>query len=221
MRSLIPFTLAILLTAAAAHAQAGSSGAAAAKPDQPFYAEVVAHSAFGNVTSQAYGFEFGANWRPNGAILVEVGHTRDASTTALSSGALKIAGALAALQSAAVSYTAKEPVTFGGAGLRYRIQTEGRIHPYVLAGGGVARLNNNVTFQLGGVDATGSLSQYVSLGTDLSGSVTKPMVTLGGGVVVPVHGNIVFDLQYRFGRIFDGDSSIDLSRAGAGLGVRF
>jgi opacity protein-like surface antigen len=218
MRSLIPFTLAILVTAAAAHAQ---TGAAPDKPDQPFYAEIVAHSAFGNVTSQSYGFEFGANWRPNVDIFVEVGHTRDAATAAHGASALRIAGAVTNLQSAAVTFTAKQPVTFGGAGLRYRIPTEGRVHPYVLAGGGVANVNNNVAFQLGGVDATGTISQYVSLGTDLSGSATKPMVTLGGGVVVPVHGNIVFDLQYRFGRIFDGDSSIDLSRAGAGLGVRF
>jgi opacity protein-like surface antigen len=220
MRLSILFALAFSLTAAAASAQTSAARPPAA-PDQPYYAELVAHSAFGNVTSQSYGAEFGANWRPNIDVFVEIGHVRDASTTALSSGALEIAGALTSLQPAAVSYTEKQPVTFGGAGLRYRIQTEGRVHPYVLGGGGVARVNNNVNFQLGGVDAGSSLSQYVSLGSDLSGSMTKPMLTLGAGVVVPVHGNIVVDLQYRFGRIFAGDSSIDMNRVGLGLGLRF
>lgn len=214
MRFSILLTLAVSAAAASAQAQPAQG-----KSDQPYYAEIVAHSAFGNVVSQSYGFEFGANVKPNLDVFVEVGHTRDASTPARSASALKIANALTTLQPAAVSYTAKEPVTFGGVGVRYRIQAEGRVHPYVLGGGGFALVNNNSTFLLGGQAA--DISQYVSLGSDLTGSLTKPMITLGAGVVMPVHGKIVFDLQYRFGRIFAGDSSIDLNRVGAGLGVRF
>jgi opacity protein-like surface antigen len=32
---------------------------------------------------------------------------------------------------------------------------------------------------------------------------------------------LVVDLQYRYGRIFSGDSSVNTSRAGAGFGFRF
>ena len=209
---------ALVLSAAAVPAQAQT---AAPANDQPYYAEISGHSAFGNVTSQSYGLEFGANVKPNLDVVVEIAHTRDAATADLSAGALKIAGALTTLQPAAVTYSAKEPVTFGTAGVRYRIQTEGRARPYVLAGIGVARVNNNVTFQIGGVDATSTISQYVALGTDLSGSLTKAMATFGAGIVLPVHGDIIVDLQYRFGRVFAGDSSIDINRAGLGLGIRF
>jgi hypothetical protein len=61
----------------------------------------------------------------------------------------------------------------------------------------------------------------VQLGTDLSGSVTKPMLSLGGGVTWPVWRQLILDFQYRYGRIFADDQAIVAQRAGVGLGIMF
>ena len=197
------------------------------------YIEAVAQSAFGNVTSQSYGVEGGADvWRDL-QVWIEVGRTKNAATPLFSSDAQKIAGQLATVQTAAVTYSAREPVTFVAGGLRCPIKIEGStIEPYVMGGFGMGKVTKNVTYQLGGADATVStLAPYVTLGTDLSGAFTKPMIVLGGGVVWPVWRQVIVDFQYRFGRVSAEDpgtppppnppTAININRAGIGLGVRF
>ena len=79
----------------------------------------MAQSAFGNVTSQSYGGEFGyALWRDT-QVFVEGGIIRNVATPSLSGGAQTIAGALTQLQSEPVAYSVKQPVTFFAAGVRY------------------------------------------------------------------------------------------------------
>jgi opacity protein-like surface antigen len=88
----------------------------------------------------------------------------------------------------------------------------------------VAKVKQNATFTVGGTDVTSTLAQApynVQLGSDLSGTFTKPMLVLGGGVVWPVWHQIHVDLQYRYGRIFADDGAINVSRAGIGIGVGF
>jgi opacity protein-like surface antigen len=185
------------------------------------YVEVVAHSAFGNVTSQSYGGEIGYRIGKQLQIFVEGGQVRDVATDVLSTSAQAIAGAIGQVQPAAVSYSVKQPVTFFAAGLRYPIAMENtRLHPYVLGGFGAARVKNDVTFQLGGVDASSTISQYVTLGEDLSGSQTKPMFTAGAGVVWPAYKQLIVDFQFRYGRVFN-DEGISIGRAGIGIGVQF
>jgi opacity protein-like surface antigen len=82
-------------------------------------------------------------------------------------------------------------------------------------------VDHNVTFSIDGSDVTASLAQYgVVLGTGLSGSQTKAMLVLGGGVQVPLWERLVVDLQYRYGRIFT-DPGTNVNRAGVGVGIRF
>jgi opacity protein-like surface antigen len=79
-----------------------------------------------------------------------------------------------------------------------------------------------VRFLVGGTDVTANLAQYgVVLGSDLSGTFTKPMLTLGGGVAWPFGQRVTADLQYRFGRIFADNQGINVNRVGVGVGVRF
>lgn len=218
MRRRFAFLLILVAPAAAADAQT----AAPAAPPSRGYVEGVAQSAFGNVTSQSYGAEFGATVATNLQLFVEGGRIRNVATPEISAGAQKIAAALAQLQTAAVTYSVKEPVSFGVAGVRYLIPVPSpRVQPYVLGGVGVARVKNDVAFRLSGSDASSTLSQYVTLGSDLSGSATRPMMTLGGGVVWPAWQKLVLDFQYRYGRIFTEDVGINTNRAGIGIGVRF
>jgi opacity protein-like surface antigen len=184
------------------------------------YVEGVAQSAFGNVTSQSYGVELGVSLKPSVQIFGEVGFTKDTAPASLASGAQVIANYLSLTQSN-VAYTAAQPVTFGVAGFRFPFATTSKLEPYVLVGGGVAQVKKDVTFTIGGTDVTGNLAQYgVVLGTDLSGSETKGMLSFGAGVAWPVWEKLVVDFQYRYGRVFTSEG-LNMNRAGVGIGVRF
>jgi len=183
------------------------------------YVEANAQSSFGNVTSQSYGGEIGVNLNRTLQIFVEGGQTRNVATADISGSALKFAGGLGT----GAGFSVKQPVTFGVVGVRYAIPIEGsKVQPYVLAGGGAARVEQQATFTVNGVDVTNNLAQFgATLGTDLSGSFTKPMIAVGGGVGYPIWQQVVIDFQVRFGRIVAQDQSINITRAGLGFGVRF
>lgn len=214
MRLVVAVTMGVLAFAAAADAQSTPFRTAG-------YAEGFIQSSFGNVTSQSFGAEAGVRIVPDLQIFVEGGRTRDVATADLGTGAQKIAGSLGQSQSG-VSYSVKQPVTYVDAGLRWLAPVSNpKIQPYVMAGAGFAQVKQDARFMVNGTDVTDNLQQYsIVLGTDLSGSVTKALMTLGGGVEVPVWHRVVADLQFRYGRIFS-DPGINMSRAGLGVGVRF
>jgi hypothetical protein len=220
MRSFVVLSAATLtLWGGAAHAQ---TAAPAATSDRG-YVEAVAQSAFGNVTSQSFGGEAGFTLVRQLQVFIEVGKTRDVATTAIGTGAQKIASALADTQNN-VGFSVKEPVTFGVAGLRYSLVPPGasKIRPYVMAGAGVANVTQDVKFTVGGSDVTSTIQQYgIVLGSDLSGDFTKAIIVFGGGVMYPAWKQLVLDFQFRLGRILAEDEGITVGRAGLGVGIRF
>jgi hypothetical protein len=216
MRSCVALAVGMLTLAGVASAQTPAS----ASYTDHGYVEGVIQSAFGNVTSQSFGAEVGFTVMPNIQVFAEVGKVRDAATASIGTAAQIIAAGLSQTQ-ANVAFRVKEPVTFGVAGLKFVVPTAGTLRPYVLAGGGVASVKQDVAFTVGGTDVTSNLPQLgVTLGSDLSGTFTKPMVVVGAGAMWPWQ-RLVVDLQYRFGRIFAEDEGINVSRAGIGIGVRF
>jgi opacity protein-like surface antigen len=195
------------------------------------YVEGIAQSAFGNVTSQSYGVEGGVRIWQDLRIIVEAGRTRDVATSDLAPKAGQIAAYLSGTQSGSVSHSVREPATFGAVGIRYEFQSgSSPASPYVVGAFGLARVRKDVHFVVAGSDVTDSLAQYgVALGTDLSGSYTKPMFVVGGGVAWTAWQRLVIDFQYRYGRIAAEDQlpsqtpipAISVNRAGAGIGFRF
>ena len=218
MRAFVGVAVASLAFGGVAHAQAPR---APAGENEKGYAEIVLQSAFGNVTSQNFGAEVGVTVVKHVQLFAEVGKTRDVATTALSTAATIIAGALAAVQPSA-GYSVKEPVTFGALGVRYLLPVAGKVQPYVLGGFGIANVTRDVKFTVGGSDVTANMQQYgIVLGTDLTGDFTKPILVVGGGVSYPVWQRVVLDFQVRFGRILADEDAIAVGRAGLGLGIRF
>lgn len=214
MRFSLVMAMGMLTAASNVNAQTST-----AEPDRG-YVEAVAQSAFGNVTSQSFGAEVGVTVRPELQLFGSFGKIRDVATTEIGTSAQTIALALAQLQPGAVSYSVKEPVTFLLGGVRYRIPSKSMLKPYILGGAGIATVTKDVKFLIGGADAAGTLSQYVTLGTDIAGDEQKMMFTLGGGVVWPAWRQLIVDLQYQYGRI-STDTAITVNRAGIGVGVRF
>jgi opacity protein-like surface antigen len=185
------------------------------------YVEAVAQSAFGNVTSQAYGGEFGIGVSTDLQVFVEAAEIRNIATARISAAAQLVAGALAQAQPAAVTYSVKQPVTLVAGGVKYLVPTGSRAIPYALGGFGVARVKNDARFQIGGADAPTALTQFVSIGGDLSGTVTKPLATFGAGLAWVAWKQLMVDFQYRFGVIFADGERINVNRAGFGVGVAF
>jgi opacity protein-like surface antigen len=221
MKSLLVLMVSGIVLGGVAEAQTAAGGGAGATPSTG-YVEGVGQSAFSNVTSQSYGAEAGFTITTGLQLFVEAGRIRDAATADIGLNAQTIAGALTQAQSNSVGYTSKEPVSFGVAGLKYLIPVATNLEPYVMGGFGVARYTKDVRFLVGGTDITGSLAQYgVVLGSDLSGAFTRPMLSLGLGVIWPVRQPLIVDFQYRYGRIFADNQGINVNRVGVGIGFRF
>jgi opacity protein-like surface antigen len=202
-------------------AQAQAARPLSADEGQGGYVQALADATFGNLSSQSYGAEAGITVWPQLQVYVEGGRVNNVASSAFVTAAQVIAGSLGQSQSG-VGFSAKEPVVFGDAGVRYLIpMTDTALQPYVMAGFGIARVKQDARFTINGADVTGNLAQYnIVLGTDLSGDFTKPLLLLGAGVAVPVWRRVEVDLHYRYSRIF-ADQGYNVSRAGVGLGVRF
>jgi opacity protein-like surface antigen len=209
----LAFAAAVMMAATTANAQTSVNA-------DRGYVEAVAESAFGNVTSQSFGAELGVTVRPDLQVFGSFGRVGDVATTEIGTSAQTIALALAQLQPGAVSYSVKEPVTFFVGGVRYRFRTTSLLKPYVLGGVGVATVKKEVKFLIDGSDASSTLGQLVTLGSDVLGDESKLMFMLGGGVIWPAWRQLIVDLRYQYGRI-STDTAITVNRAGVGIGVRF
>jgi hypothetical protein len=143
--------------------------------------------------------------------------------------------ALAANQGLMVIGGGSLPATFAVGGLRVEVPTNSRFMPYVLGGLGVAHLNPTAQFTFSnGILPDGSTPV---VGTDVTpvitstGTFTAPaasnalMVTLGGGVQIPLAPHWVVDAGYRYSRIA-ADSTLSASPLSTngmtfGVGYRF
>ena len=211
------FGLTTVVILAALGAPAYAQAPSGTPPPSRGYAEGIAQSAFGNVTSQSFGGEFGIAVRPGVSIFVEGGFIRDAAPASLGTAAQTLASAVTVL-AGPTTYRVKEPITFGVAGVKYAFPvSSSSVAPYVLAGAGLAQAKKDVSF----TTPSGDITQYATLGTDLSGSETKAMISVGAGVGWLIGRSLVIDLQYRYGRVFTSGDGLNLNRAGVGVGVRF
>ncbi len=212
----------LLVSAMTSVAQAQTARAVPAADEPNMYAQALADATFGNLSSQLYGAEVGVTVWPQIQVFVEGGRMNNVASSSFVTAAQLIAGSLSQTQSP-VGFSAKQPVAFGDAGVRYLLPVTGTsLQPYVMGGFGIARVKQDARFTVSGSDVTGNLAQYnIVLGTDLSGSFTKPLLVLGGGLTVPIWQRVAVDVHYRYGRIFASDQGFNVSRAGIGLGVRF
>ncbi len=209
-----------LALAAIAFGTTASAQTASTGPSRG-YAEFVAQSAFGNVTSQNFGGEAGFGVTDDIQVFVEGGRTRDTAPAEIGAEAALVAGQLSQSYTG-VSYQVRQPVNFFAGGIRYVLPIESRVLPYVLGGAGVAQVKQDVTFAVNGSDITSSMAQYGTvLGSQLTGSSTRGMLVVGGGVAVPLWQSLVIDLQYRYDRIFTQNVGTNVNRAGVGIGIRF
>jgi len=126
--------------------------------------------------------------------------------------------------------TARVPAWYSVGGLRYEVPARGRVSPYVLGGIGAARLSPTAqfTFSSGTLPdgTTPTVGDDVTSQLVAAGDFTAPppttafMVTLGGGVEIPVARRWAIDAGYRFSRVA-ADTPLNAQGATFGFGYRF
>src|SRR4029077_14026273 len=88
----------------------------------------------------------------------------------------------------------------GAVGARYSFKATPMIHPYVLAGVGIAQVKTEVEFTVGGTVIDPGAAG-VQLGGDLSGTHNKTILLFGFGAHVPFKTRFFGDIGYRYGQI--------------------
>ncbi len=190
--------------------------------DPKMYAEFNFGPTLGHKSDKFFGGEFGFRIVDGLYVIVEASHMGNVGTTALDNNATVIANFLGGTASTAF----KEK--HGAVGLRYNINLDvsPMVHPYVLAAVGVAHVETQVEFNVGGT-AVDPASKGVQLGGDLSGTQNKTIFVVGFGVNVPFMERFFADLGYRYGQILaktdtvETDTGIPTQRVVLGVGVRF
>jgi opacity protein-like surface antigen len=152
----------------------------------------------------------------------ETGRMLNTKSADMEAAATVIATQFLGVGGRAVTFEAKQPITYFDVGARYKFPVSGRVQPYAGLGIGGARVSRRVTFQVAGADITDQLAALgVSLGGDLSGSEGAFLFMLGGGAEIPLRARFFVDLSYRYGRVFISGSGINTNRFQVGIGARF
>jgi opacity protein-like surface antigen len=213
----LPLTVILVAIGAAASAQTASTNG-----DAIGYVEFLGQSAWGNVTSQAYGAEGGIRITPSLEAVVEAGWARDVSDDATRRAAEAIAGFLDETQGP-TAYSVTRSATYVAGGVRFPLASRLKnLKPYLEGSGGWAHLTRELSFSIAGTDVTGTLGNLrVQIGSDLAGSDNAGLMTMGGGVVWSVWRQVAFDFNYRYSRVFTSPVRVNLNRAGLGIGITF
>lgn len=186
-----------------------------------FFAAFDAGATFGHKSSSSFGGEVGMPnlFGPLG-VSIEGGRMNNVGTEGLDARALIIANAIGATASA--SYKAN----FFDVAARYSPAMDWKAHPYVMFGVGVAEVRAETVLTVNGTTVTPE-SVGVQFGTDLNGTVRKPLIVFGGGAIYPLTERVFVDGSFRYGRILaktsetENDTGINTARAQVGIGVRF
>lgn len=167
------------------------------------------------------GVQLGAHLSPRLSVFAETTYLQDVVTRRRNETAAKVASFLAASQGKTASGELALPTTTIGGGVRYVLTASGAFRPYVMAQVAMARMTFQPTFTLGGADVTASLAQYgVTLGSDLSGTSTKP--AFGGGFgVVNTRGPWSIDVGIRVLSIKAEGQAANVKTLSVGIGRRF
>jgi opacity protein-like surface antigen len=205
-----------------ADAQTTSSGS-----DPRLYVELNGGPTLGHASDKFIGGEAGLRLVSGIYLFVEGSHIGNAATSDLDNRAAIIANYLGGTASTAFK------INHVAAGVRYNVAVASFLHPYVMAGVGVANVTTDVTFSVNGSVVAPSDQrvqvgdQVVQLGGDLTGSARKAILVAGFGANIPFATRFFADIGYRYGRIaantadVETDKAIVTQRVTFGVGVRF
>ncbi|HEY7789503.1 MAG TPA: hypothetical protein VIC33_03225 [Vicinamibacterales bacterium] len=209
--------LAILCLGVAVPVQAQT----ASSTDRKIFVEGDGGVTFGGTTSSMGEAQVGYRFSPTIDLFAEVGRMQNVASNAIALRAGVITNYLNTQGIGVASASVNVPATFGAVGVRYRLPKYFVFQPYALGAVGAASVKNNVKFSLDGTDISGQMLNYgVQLGSDLSGTQTAALLSLGGGVLFPWH-SLYFDGSIRYDRLFTTGSGTNVGFFYVGAGYAF
>jgi opacity protein-like surface antigen len=189
-----------------------------------YYAAFAAGVTFGHHASGSFNGEAGARITEPLDVFFEAGHMQNVGTSELAARADVVAAFIKG------SAETQQSANFFDIGVRYHGPVfAGMWRPYVGFGIGSAKVETTSTFSVNGSDITSQLPPLygVVLGSDLSSSLNKALITIPIGVQATFRHYFLIDGSYRYGHIFakpddiDGDVGINAQRLQIAFGVRF
>jgi hypothetical protein len=206
---------------------AGTSAAqATAAPERLIGAQATVAATLGNKSDTSFGAEGTYRLNEEWEVFAEVGRMGNVASGTFEDSVQLILEVLPELSPNVI-----QSAVFFDAGMRYRLLPIFESYePFVALGFGIARVTGDVSFSVDGRQLSEGelLDQYgLELGDDFAGSVTKPFLTIGGGVTRAFATRYFMEVSYRYGRIFarssviPDDSGTNTQRAQFGIGIRF
>jgi opacity protein-like surface antigen len=124
---------------------------------------------------------------------------------------VEIAAALVAnTRSGKASSTASARATYGLVGLRLDVYKIGDAQIFLEGGGGAAQVRSRLTaFIRGSETLQGDISDLVSVPFTASSPQTKPLASIGTGMMLAVNQTMGVEMGYRYIRIFTDNPAIN------------
>jgi hypothetical protein len=208
-------------------AAAAQTGAGSMKPAAPpvgtsgtYIGGFTGITAVQNVGAQ-FGGELGYQMSDRVSFFGEARWMQDVVTRRRLDLASSVATFVQTTQGASATGSVVAPSFYAGGGARIMLVTSGTIRPYVTGGAGVAHVVLKPQFTISGSDVSSNMTQYgVTLGSDLTGEMTKPAFQVGAGVLIP-QGRWYISGEFGLTSIQTPDQTTNVLRAGVGIGTRF
>lgn len=193
------------------------------------------------INSGLFGASAGFNVTRDLQVTVDSGRMLDVQASFTHADLAVLDSAVTAFSGIPLTTTVKMPTNYLTGGVRYLIPVRGPVRPYVAGAAGMAHMSPKPTFTALGVDVSSPILNDPEVGpvfTSTFREETRPMATVGGGVVFTVAQHLYLDLGYRYSGIFiktdylqagglatgispHDHTRIDVHRAYAGVGVTF
>jgi hypothetical protein len=166
------------------------------------------------------GGEFGVRIRKNTQIVFEAGWFKDVVTKSRVNELGSFVTYLQQTQGLPATGHIDGPAWFGLVGLRYVFENNSGVRPYVLANGGVARVEYRPEFTLNNLPISSNVLPYgITLGRDLLGPGTH--MAYGGGAGLIFGTKWYLDVGARLTRINTPDHHTNVRRVNISVGRRF
>ena len=157
------------------------------------------------VNSPFFGASAGFNLTPNLLLTVDVGRMQDVQADFTKEDLASLDQQVTAIAGIPFTSTIKMPTNYFTGGVRYVLPVRGAIRPYVSGSGGIAHMSPEINFAAMGIDMTGFLQSDPELAPYVATPFreeTRPMATLGTGVVFTVVRHLTFDIGYKYSGIY-------------------
>jgi opacity protein-like surface antigen len=174
-------------------------------PPQHGYVVGVGGLSATQVNSPFFGASAGFNLTPDLLLTVDVGRMQDVQADFTKEDLASLDQGMTAGLGFPFTSTIKMPTNYFTGGVRYILPLRSTIRPYVSGSGGIAHMSPEINFAALGLDMTGILQSDPELQPYLATPFreeTRPMATVGTGVVFTVVRHLTFDIGYKYSGIF-------------------